>query len=196
MNSYVKGISITAAVFWLHFLASGKAGAGGPDGDITREEQSARAAVNALCGQAITSIYGDIAKLAGRFPVLAGLSKTNILSSRAKLMGGLNWEHHSLRYFKNLRVERPPVDPKGPVSATGEVRTLDKGGLILEIYLRQRDVKVPRTRAYLLPYGTGDNQLRLILRLEENPPDAELDKAVRDIVDLRVGLVKRSLESM
>jgi len=194
MELHSKRILAAAVVLASQALLCGVAAE--PDSGISREEQRTRVNVNALCGQTITNIYDDVAKLTNRFPVVTGLSETNILSNRARLTGNLNWEYHSLRYLKNLRVERPPISPNGLVSASGELRTLGKGGLILEVFLCQGDVKVPHSQDYLLPYGTGDNQLRLICHLEENPPDLQLDKALRDIVKARAEQLRRALESM
>jgi hypothetical protein len=139
-------------------------------------------------------VRADLAGLAGRFPVLDGITMTNIVSAEPQPAGGPVWEHHSLRYYRNVTIERIPDDPKGAWRPTSEVHRVEKGGAKLEVYLVQGDVKIARVDDYLLPYGAGDSQLRLIYNLKTNPPDPALEKSVREVIEKHVELLQKNLQ--
>jgi len=153
-------------------------------------ERNARPAVHDLCKQAMRDIRADLAGLVGRFSVLDGISRTNIVCAEPQPAGAPTWEHHYLRYYRNVTIKRT-----GPFLPTGEIHTVEKDGAKLEIYLLQGDVKIARVGGYALPYGAGDNQLRLIYNLEANPPDPSLDKALREVIEKRVALLEKALQA-
>ena len=76
-----------------------------------------------------------------------------------------------------------------------EIQFVEKGGVRLEIHLDQHPVKIDRTHEYLLPYGTGENQLRLIYILKANPPDPALQKAVQEAIERNVDLLRKTLQA-
>lgn len=198
MNSHVtKWIGIALAGCGFAILVCGKAISGEMANEINPAERSARHSAGRASGQTLTNICAELIHLSGQFRILAGISATNIVTCQADRPGNQNWVHHHLRLFKNVKVDQVRVEPgqKGTLPESNERHTIERDGVKLEIYLLQYDINVARTHDYLLPYGTGNNQLRLIYYLKENPRDPALEKAVQDVIERNVALLRKSLQT-
>jgi len=149
--------------------------------------------VHGVCTQTMTNIYNNLIKLSGAFPILGGISKAHMESADPLIWSNATWEQHKLSYWKNVRTEQPKPSPNGRIPQKSEIQIVEKDGVKLEIYLDQHPVKLKRTHEYLLPYGTKGNELRLIYNLEVNPPDPALQKAVQDVIERNVALLRKSL---
>lgn len=152
--------------------------------------------VHHACTQTMTNIFADLLKLVGTFPVLDGISNAHIISAEPLLWRNATWEQHRLIYLKNVRTEQLGPGPGGTIPQAAQIQFVEKGGVRLEIHLDQHPVKINRTHECFLPYGTGDNQLRLIYILEENPPDPALEKGVRETIGKHVYVLKKTLQAM
>ncbi|MGO9199264.1 MAG: hypothetical protein ACLQM8_01835 [Limisphaerales bacterium] len=151
--------------------------------------------VHGACAQTLTNIHADLLQLVRTFPVLDGISNAHIVSAEPLIWRNTTWEHHRLSYHKNVRTEQFKPGPGGAVAQQDQVQFVEKGGLRLEIYLVQRVVKIQRAHEYALPYGSGDNQLRLLYNLEANPPDAALERGIREVIEKHVELLKKTLQA-
>ncbi len=159
--------------------------------------QQAREDIFGACATALTNIDQDLKTLGQKFPPLDGLAAAKIVNGQPynKAEQKPLPVYHHLDYRKNVRIEQIPPDSQGRVSASGERHIVENGGVELEIYIVNRPVKVAGT-IFLLPLGEGNNQMRLIMHLEENPPDRAMEKAVRDVVEKYVEALSRSLRAI
>ncbi len=151
--------------------------------------------VHGACTQTMTNIYAALLKLVGSFPVLDGFSNAHIVSAEPIIWRNETWEQHCLNYLKNVKTEKLKPGANGTIPQQDEIQLVEENGARLEIYLVQRAAKIARTHEYLLPYGAGDNQLRLIYNLEANPPDPALQKAVEAVIERQVALLKQTLQA-
>lgn len=163
--------------------------------EISPQEQSRRVTVNSACAATLTNIYSSLFQLTGEFPILDGISKAELRDNHPRLTGVLDWEQHHLKYSKNVTIVPTVPDKTGRIPQSNERHIVEHGGVELEIYLVQGHEKVHITQEYELPYGTANNQLRLIYSLRENPNDPALEKAVQDVIERHVSVLRKILQA-
>lgn len=195
MTSKTQRITLVALVFAAQLAVGHPGSAAEVTNGVSTPSPEKLRLVHGACAQTLTNIHADLLQLVRTFPVLDGISNAHIVSAEPLIWRNTTWEHHRLSYHKNVRTEQFKPGPGGAVAQQDQVQFVEKGGLRLEIYLVQHVVKIQRTREYALPYGSGDNQLRLLYNLEANPPDPALERGIREVIEKHVELLKKTLQA-
>ncbi|MGA2662776.1 MAG: hypothetical protein ABSH34_35295 [Verrucomicrobiota bacterium] len=194
MTSNTQRITLVTLVFAAQLATGHGVSAAAVTNGVSTPSPETLRLVHGACAQTLTNIHADLLKLVRTFPVLDGMSNAHIVSAEPLVWRNTTWEHHRLSYHKNVRTEQLKPGPDGTDPQQAEIQTVERGGVRLEIYVVQRAVKIERAHEYALPYGAGDNQLRLLYNLKANPPDPALEKSVREVIEKHVELLKKNLQ--
>ena len=161
------------------------------------DTQGASEEIARACALTLTNVWIELQGLAGKFPVLDGISS-------AKLVNGEPYDkvaqkplpvYHRLDYRKNVRTIQTAPDAQGRVPASGERHVVENGGMELVICIVDAPVKVAGT-VLLLPIGEGKTQMRLVFRLEQNPDVPPVTTAIRDVIEKHVEVLRTSLRTI
>jgi hypothetical protein len=165
---------------------------------VSEGARNARLAVFEACTATLTNIQNELYKLAGAFPSLSGIGEAKPRNGEpfSSTTNRLYRVHHDLQYSKGVRVEKTGPGPDGSISASGERLVFEKGGVLFQLFIVDRPIKVASTGLHRLPIGRGDNQMRLIYNLEEDSKDPVLESAVQHVVERNVSVLRNALETL
>lgn len=176
------------AFFWgVTLAADGTAPNIGP-------EQKVKTQIFEACKATITNILYDLHGIENLYPALHDISFSNIVTVEAydPITQKPNRVHHRLQYRKNARNVKLTPDEKGRAPQWDQGTFVGDGGIALDIYIVDRPLLIPGSE-FLLPVGQGDDQMRLIYDLGENPPDRSLEQAVNGIITNQVNVLSNAL---
>ena len=147
------------------------------------------------CNAAITNILQGLQGIANLYPRLVDISSSAKIVATAPydpLTLKPNRVSHHFQYRKNAKEVKLAPDEKGRAPQWDRGTFLNNGGIALDVYIVDRPLLIPGSE-FLLPVGKGDDQMRLIYSLGENPPDRSLQEAVNRIFAKQVNALSNAL---
>jgi len=150
-----------------------------PQLDILQRHQTE---IAQACDVAMTNILRDLQALAQQYPPLSDIGSASI--AKAPLAD-------SLDYLKNARYVMPP-----PGLQTGHFE-IEKEGAVLLVHIQKEDdgatyMMYNTITMYALLLAGGRDQVFLRYDFQLNSPDPALEKAIKDIVEKQVGILRNT----
>ncbi|MGD1083994.1 MAG: hypothetical protein ABSA47_04485 [Verrucomicrobiota bacterium] len=217
MKKITKSWECLAVSLMLACPATAQVSDGGLGSQDTELIVAHKAQLGQACGIAMTNVLREFEKLAQRYPSLSDIGSASIVKLGSPDSGIVR-----LDYWKNVSYVQLPafhvapgqpyppgteaitvVAMDGTVLHSGGHYVVDKGGAGLGVSIQNADepqevimVAKPGQTIYPLLLVGRNWKLRLVYSLELNPSDSLLDKALRDIVEKQVSLLRSALQDI
>jgi hypothetical protein len=149
--------------------------------------------ITQACATTMTNIQHELQNLEQQFTTFSDIGSVEI-----QKVGLSNVPSYHLLYKKNVHIEYPSSQSLNSPRQTQDRRVIDKEGGELEIYIKNYSGllgKMGGDRYSLLKIG-GDTKMLLIYHLYLNSPDPVLEKAVKDIIEKHVSLLRKTLQNI
>ena len=158
--------------------------ASGSDGDSQHREsiKKQQTEFSLACDVAMTNILHELQRMTNQYPPLSDIGSVSIMKDDETRLSVY------FRYSKNTHFVEYPVNTG--MQTLGHV-VVDNGGADLAVEINSaRAVLRPRVSYPLIVSGDGEGYW-LSYDLKLNTPDPELEKAVRDIIEKQVGIIRK-----
>ena len=151
-------------------------------------------AINDLCKKAMDNIKKDLLEAAQKYPALSDIKDID-----PEIGDAVDGQAHTALPIQDYIIWQKAVKIMIPVPGAGgggsqvQQFVVDPNGIRLEIYILEGDLKIDKTQSIGLGAKLKDDELHLMYVVDENPKNAEMEKAVKEIISRQAGELKKAI---